>query len=1095
MESAKRELDKVPNAAPRGTEEPTDAGPLPDGRERRLRSVVEHSSEIVTIVDPDGTVRYANPAFGRVLGHDPGEAVGTMNVLDHVHPDDLSHVLELTEEALSEVGITSNKAEYRFRHRDGSWRWMESVGTYLLDDPRAGGVVITSRDVTERKEFEERIRFQSGLLDAVGQAVIATDPEGKVLYWNRGAEQLYGWSAEEVMGRPVGSFGVPEELRGRLAEIVEEIRAGKSWSGEFTALRKGGTSVPVMATDSPVYDERGNLSGIIGVSTDLTERKNAEGALVESERRLTNLISNSHAFVYRCLNEPGYPNEYASNQALELTGYTPEDLLVGGGVRFGDLIVEEDRGRVWREVQEALAEGRGFELRYAIRRRDGQVRHVRDHGQGIRGEDAEIVALEGMVYDVTELVDAEERLRESEYRYRTLVERIPAVTFVDRADDSDEPLYVSPQVEWMLGYTPEEWMAGRLWRERLHPDDRERILASDERFEADGGPVDEEYRLLAKDGSVVWVREETVLVRDDGGKPLFVQGILSDVTARRKAEEALQVSEQRFRSSFEDAGIGMAMVSPDGRYLRANRAFCEIVGYAEEELLGMTFREITHPEDLEEDLELKRRVLAGEDRTFSMEKRYVRRDGSSVWVDLTVSMLREPSGEPLYSIAQVQNITGRKRMEEQLQRQALLDPLTGLPNRKLFVDRLGQALERTRRRRGSKVAVLFMDLDGFKVVNDSLGHEVGDMLLTVVAQRLRRSLRPEDTLARFGGDEFVVLIEEVEGSEDAVLVAERITEELGRPFVLEGRGLFASVSIGIGLGDAFSKSREDLLRDADTAMYRAKDERAAYKVFDPAMYERAMVRLELENDLRRGLKAEEFIVHYQPIFDLASGEAWGMEALVRWDHPERGLLNPSEFLPVFEESGLVVPLGEGVLEEACRQAQRWQDDRRTPPLVVSVNLSAVQLSRSDLACTVAETLRMTGLDPRRLSLDITETAYIRALEDKTAALDRLKELGVNISIDDFGVGYSSLAYLKRLPADLLKIDRSFVRGVGEDAGDTSIVRMVIDLAHTLGMKVVAEGVEGRVQAALLAEMGCDLGQGFCFSRPLAPDEVLGFLAG
>jgi diguanylate cyclase (GGDEF)-like protein/PAS domain S-box-containing protein len=538
----------------------------------------------------------------------------------------------------------------------------------------------------------------------------------------------------------------------------------------------------------------------------------------------------------------------------------------------------------------------------------------------------------------------------------------------------------------------------------------------------------------------------------------------------------------------------MALVATDGRFLRVNRSLCEIVGYSEEELRSRSFQDLTHPDDLRKDLEQVRRLLAGKIRNYQLEKRYLHKEGHAVWILLGVSLVHDEEGGPLYFIAQVQDISGRKRAEEQLQRQAFHDALTGLPSRKLFMDRLGRALERTRRRRGLKVAVLFMDLDGFKNVNDSLGHETGDLLLTVVAQRLERILRPEDTLARFGGDEFVVLLEEVEGPEEAVLVAERIGEELGRPFVLEGRGLFASASVGIGLGDARTKTPEYLLRDADTAMYRAKEEQARYRVFDPAMYERAKRRLELENELRRAIEQGEFVVRYQPIVDLQTDEVWGVEALVRWEHPERGLLDPSEFMVVVEEGGLIVPLGERVLEEACRQAKRWQEDSRIPPLVVSVNLSAGQLRLPDLPLVIGNSLRKTGFDARRLSLDITETAYIRALEKKTATFDRLKGLGVSISIDDFGVGYSSLSYLKRLPADALKIDKSFVRGVGEDAEDTAIVRMVIDLAHTLGMKVVAEGVEGWAQGALLAEMGCDMAQGFHFARPLPPEEMAEFLA-
>jgi predicted signal transduction protein with EAL and GGDEF domain len=311
-------------------------------------------------------------------------------------------------------------------------------------------------------------------------------------------------------------------------------------------------------------------------------------------------------------------------------------------------------------------------------------------------------------------------------------------------------------------------------------------------------------------------------------------------------------------------------------------------------------------------------------------------------------------------------------------------------------------------------------------------------------------------LARFGGDEFVVLIEDVEAPQDAVRVAERILEGLREPFVVSGRELFLRASIGIALGTARTKSPEDLIRDADTAMYEAKEAGLSYRVFDPAMYERAVGRLEMENELRRAIEADEFVVHYQPIVSLRSGEVWGVEALVRWNHPERGLLDPWEFMAVAEQSGIVVPMGEGVLQEACRQAKEWQEEHpRIPPLVMSVNLSARQLQRPDIAQIVERVLKKTGLEARYLRLDITETVYIQVLEGNTQALDELTRMGVYISIDDFGMGYSSLAYLKRLPANALKVDKSFVKRLGEDVEDTAIVRMVIELAHTLGMEAIA----------------------------------------
>ncbi len=652
--------------------------------------------------------------------------------------------------------------------------------------------------------------------------------------------------------------------------------------------------------------------------------------------------------------------------------------------------------------------------------------------------------------------------------------------------------YASPAFGRMLGYDPEEVVGKMNVLDHVHPDDLPHVLEETEKTLSAGGVATNkaEYRFRHKDGSWRWVESAgTYLLDDPHVKGVVVQ--TRDITERKRIEEALREAEERFRRSFEDAAIGMALVAPDGRFLRTNRSLCEILGYREVELLGKTFQDITHPDDLDADLDQLRRTLLGEMRTYQMEKRYFHKEGQVVWVLLSVSLVHDEEGDPLYFVSQTQDITERKVLEERLHYQAFHDSLTDLPNRQLFMGRLGQALRRSKRWH-KRVAVLFMDLDKFKVVNDSLGHEVGDLLLTVVAQRLRRCLRPEDTLARFGGDEFVVLIEAVDDPAQAVQVAERIMEELRRPVIMEGRDLYVIASIGISLGGARTHDADGLLREADTAMYRAKDTGKDFRVFNPAMYERAFSRLEVENALRRAIEQEEFVLHYQSMVDLQTGEQWGMEALVRWDHPERGLLEPSEFVPVAEESGLVIPMGEQILREACFRAKEWQGGNpRIPPLVMSVNLSASQLTRLDLADTVERVLGETGLEGSCLILDVTETVYVKVLAGNTAMLDRLRVLGVRFSIDDFGTGYSSLSYLKRLPADAIKIDQSFVKGLGEDVEDMAVVRMIIELAHTLGLEVVAEGVETEEQAALLKEMGCDFAQGYHFSKPLPPEATSG----
>jgi diguanylate cyclase (GGDEF)-like protein/PAS domain S-box-containing protein len=646
----------------------------------------------------------------------------------------------------------------------------------------------------------------------------------------------------------------------------------------------------------------------------------------------------------------------------------------------------------------------------------------------------------------------------------------------------------------MLGYTSEEWMNERLWSKLLHPDDRERVLAADERFEKEGEErYGEEYRLLAKDGSVVWVREEAVLVRDGEGNPLYWQGVIYNLTERKEAEEALRESEERYRNVVEQQTELVCRFLPDFTLTFVNEALCRYFGRGPEELVGSRFLEHLHEVDhtyYEEQLVR----LNPKSPTSNIEERAFT-PGGVRWLQWTDTAIFDGDGRIVEYQSVGRDITERKALEERLRRQALHDLLTGLPNRHLLLDRLGHALARTGRRWGRRVAVLFMDLDDFKFVNDSLGHQMGDGLLVAVGERLKGCLRPEDTLARFGGDEFVVLLEDVDDPDEPVRVAERITHTLRDPFVLDGRELYARPSIGIAMGEVRTKDPDDLLRDADTAMYRAKDQGSAYAVFDPAMYERALDRLEAANELRRAVDREEFVVHYQPIVSLQSGEVCALEALVRWEHPERRLLESSEFVPMAEESGLVIPMGEQVLREACFKAKEWQEKHpRTPPLMMSVNLSARQLSRPDLAETVERILGETGMEGSRLTLDVTEIVYVRALETNTVALERLRSMGVRISIDDFGTGYSSLSYLKRLPADAIKIDKSFVKGLGQHGKDTAIVRMIIELAHTLRMKVIAEGVETEEQAELLRQMGCDMAQGLYFAKPMPAEAAPEFLA-
>ena len=517
-----------------------------------------------------------------------------------------------------------------------------------------------------------------------------------------------------------------------------------------------------------------------------------------------------------------------------------------------------------------------------------------------------------------------------------------------------------------------------------------------------------------------------------------------------------------------------------------------LLGRTKEELVGMAISDLTHPDDREVSDDFRERLSRNEIDFYRLEKRYVRPDGSAIWTALSVSLVRDMEGRPLYLIGQVEDINDRKLLADRLAFDAAHDVMTGLLNRSSFTEHVSAGAGRPPSDR--TVAVLFIDLDHFKVVNDSLGHAVGDELVVTVAERLRRTLRPTNVIARFGGDEFVVLCPDLASAEGASTIARRLLDALAEPIALAGDEVFVTASIGIAIardGD----TPETLLRDADAAMYRAKNcGRARSAVFEPDDQGSAVEALRTGTDLHRALEREELVVYYQPITNLRTGRVIGFEALIRWDHPERGLLAPADFIPLAEETGLIVPIGAWVLETACRQLVRWQSVRdrqhKRGRLAMNVNLAPRQLADPTLAGTVERVLRETGVDPNFVCLELTENALMQNAASATEALNRLRALGVHVSIDDFGTGYSSLSYLKRFPVSALKIDRSFVDGLGHDNEDTSIVEAIVTLAHALGLTAIAEGLEHPSQLEALRVIGCDYAQGFLLGRPL-PADVLG----
>lgn len=592
------------------------------------------------------------------------------------------------------------------------------------------------------------------------------------------------------------------------------------------------------------------------------------------------------------------------------------------------------------------------------------------------------------------------------------------------------------------------------------------------------------------DGSTRWVITIGTLAACGALTARLVTQLERRAAQSRARGEALRRAEEHFRSAFENAAIGMALVGFDGRFIRVNDALARLTGYPADRLLEMSFRDLTPDEELGDNVQAMEKLRTGEMSLYQTEKRYRRADGGIVWVSLTVSLVRDAEGRPVNMISQMQDVTARKAIERELADRALHDPLTGLPNRLLFLDRVGVSLTRIERS-FAPVAVFFIDLDRFKLVNDSLGHSVGDRMLIDIARRLRGAMRPEDTVSRFGGDEFTILGDNIDESA-AKVVAERISSSLAKPFVIDGRELFANASIGVSICRDHRAQAEAMLRDSDAAMYRAKERGGSnFEIFEGGMRSRATARLALENDLRRAIEREELHLDYQPLVSLDTGRIFGVEALVRWNHPLRGLLAPGEFIPVAEDSGLIVPLGEWVVRSACRQVREWQD--LGFDLQVAVNISPRQLVESNLAAVVTESLAEFRVDPSTLCLEIVESAGVSA---GSAPLEELNAIGVRLAIDDFGTGFSSLDQIRRLPpVDTLKIDRSFVEDLGRRPSANAIIGAVIGMANALDLEVVAEGIEREDQLLALRALGCKLGQGFYFGRPVSPDDIVVLLQG
>lgn len=807
-------------------------------------------------------------------------------------------------------------------------------------------------------------------------------------------------------------------------------------------------------------------------SVDLTEGEKL------THKHLSALVQNS-SDVLILLGADGIAT-YVSPSVREVFGREPDEVI---GSTPADLVHPDDVEHVRVQLAPLVhTPGGQLQFRFRARHKDGSTVWIEAACRNF-ADDPAIGSLVCSFRDVSARHEAEEALSESEELFRSLTQSSPMGIY--HRDAKGNCLYVNDRWSEITGQSFED-ASGFGWLKIIHPDDYDRIINEQT-------PDAAEFRLVRPDGDIRWVSMRSTALHDANGEMAGRIGALEDITERIDAQK----DSQRLTAIFEMSRDIVAITNSKGLLLYLNRYGRDFFGLAEDqEFDRATNAEIfsrVPPEVIQRILDAVRLEL-GEKGVWSGEIPVMTADGRLASHLIQLLAHTGDNGEIDYYSCVLHDISERKAFEHRLAHQATHDPLTGLPNRTLLLDRLSVALARARRN-DKLLAVLFLDLDHFKVVNDSLGHSLGDRLLVKIAERLSEALRPGDTIARFGGDEFVVLCEELDDGSDAIPIAERIFETISDPFLISESEVFVDVSIGIAFPNSPDADPETLIRDADAAMYQAKDRgRARWVVFDHAMRAHAVERLEIENSLRRSLERREMQVYYQPIIDLTTGRITGVEALLRWGHSQRGLLLPGDFITIAEETGLIMPIGTWVLDQACRQVQRWRAEfPQLNNLHLSVNLSGHQLGHPNIIGDIRQVLSDSGIDPGLVELEITESVLMDDVDASHDTLARLKSLGVRLAIDDFGTGYSSLSYLRRFPVDDLKVDRSFVDGLGTDPSDSAIVTAIVTLAHTMGLEAVAEGVETVDQLGELRNLSCDKAQGFLMAKPVPAAEAQALL--
>ena len=1039
---------------------------------RRNELILSNTQDGFCIAELDGLIKEPNDAFCKMLGYDPDELT-TKTLVEVGSADQRKALKTLLENTVNSV---YGCFETNLQRIDGRILEVE-INATLAELEKDRFLFIFLRDITERKTAEKALRENERRLRKVVEnmpvMLDALDIDGNIIAWNREAERVTGYTSEEIVGNPKAMELLYPDDSYRERMLKEWQQKGNRYRRWEWKLRDKSGRVRTVSWSNISDEFPISEWATWGIGEDITELKQAQEELAR--------IFNLSLDMLCVAGTDGYLKRI--NPAFQrILGYPLNTLLAKP---FLDFIHPADRQSTQCAVQ-ALAAGQtvqNFENRFLDM--TGSYHWIQWSSASV----PEQGHLYAVARDVTEQKRAEHELRESERKLYTLISNLPGVAYRCVNNKRWSMEYISEGCFELTGYPPESIVYDSIvsFSDLILQQDQAAVWNNIQDALLENRPFNLEYRIRARNGSLKWVSEKGRRVKNAEGE-LRLEGFISDITERKRTEEELRQAATVFESTVE----GVTITDPDANILVINRAFTHITGYAGKEAVGQNSSILKSGRH---DISFYQSMWAALTQVGNWQGEiWNRRKNGEIYPEwLTISAIRDQdNGAVINYVAVFSDITPLKRSQEQLQRLAHHDPLTDLPNRLLLNARLTHALKHAQRERRS-VALLFLDLDRFKNVNDTLGHPLGDRMLQEVAQRLSACVRNADTLVRLGGDEFVILLEELRHGRDACSVAHKAISALSYPFELENQPAYITASIGISVYPDDGEDVTTLLKNADVAMYHAKDAGGnTYQFYTQDMTQSAFERFSMETAMRQALEKEQFILHYQPQVVMDTGEIVGVEALVRWEHPAMGLISPAKFIPLAEDTGLIEPLGEWVLDASCRQIKSWLENG-IQLSKMAVNLSGRQITRGDLLKKVKNILEETGLEPARLQLEITESSIMTNPEAATHTLDGLAELGIGLAVDDFGTGYSSLTYLKRFPVRVLKIDRSFVHDATDDPNDAAICRAVIALAQGLNMNVIAEGVEQESQRLLLIKEGCALGQGYYFSPPLPANKLSNLL--